>query len=363
MVLLSAGALVRRGHSVTVILPNNGPLAAMLEAVDVSVVIEDLPVLRKSDMAPIKIANLLWKLFKSQVKMLQMISTVNPNVVYVNTIVQPWWVLSAKIMRRPVVIHVRESESQVNVVIKTLLNLPLIAANAIVCNSHSTRLYIKQFRPLAGKRIEVIYNGKDWSSYRIIRDAGDQNGDDSNCRLTLVGRLNPRKGQDIALRALAVMLKAGRAATLTLVGDVFPGYEWYEAELKKFAEELGVERRVTFLGFQEDIRPALSRTDIALVPSRVEPFGTVAAECMAAGIFTVVSDVQGLAEIVENGVTGMTFRSEDPIALAECCTWAITHPQEAASIASRGQRHIGEKFRLETYEEELVKVIESYERT
>ena len=43
----------------------------------------------------------------------------------------------------------------------------------------------------------------------------------------------------------------------------------------------------------------LAQTDIAIVPSRIEPFGTVAAECMAAGLLTIVADVQGLAEIVE----------------------------------------------------------------
>ena len=107
---------------------------------------------------------------------------------------------------------------------------------------------------------------KHWSSTtaRTGQNTGCRQNGRSSCdatapiRLTVVGRLSPRKGQDIAVQALAEIISTGADATLTLVGGVFPGYEWYEHELKQTAAKLGLADRVKFVGFQEDIRTVLA---------------------------------------------------------------------------------------------------------
>jgi len=361
MVLLAARGLVDRGHTVTAVLPNNGPLALELKAAQVTVVIADVPVLRKSDMAPRTFVNLLWKVARAQRDIVRLIRTVRPDVLYVNTIVQPWWITGGKLMRVPVVVHAREAEPQLRRLVKTLINAPLVAADVVICNSRSTRQEILEFGPMSRKRMPVVYNGKDWSAFQL-GNVGDSL-DHSALRLAVIGRLNPRKGQDIAIRALAELIaQGGRTATLTLVGDVFAGYEWYESELRHLAAELGVEDRVTFAGFQPDIRPALAETDIAVVPSRIEPFGTVAAECMAAGVLTIVSDCQGLTEIVQHRRNGLIFPTEDSSALAKACIWALSHPEQAKEMTSQARLDIEERFSLARYEQQVTEIIQSVVR-
>ena len=359
MVLLAVEALVKEGHTVTAVLPDDGPLTSKMRESRAKVLIADIPVLRKADLRPLRFVILLWSVIRSQFRIARIIRSVNPDTVYVNTIVQPWWIAGGKLQRRSVVVHLREAETQIRPILRTIINAPLILADAIICNSKSTRQEITKVPLLSRKQVLVVYNGKDWSKYQCCPMVGDAEDIRTKDRLTVVGRLSPRKGQDIAIRALAEIISAGRDATLTLVGDLFPGYEWYEEELQQIAAELNIAGRVKFAGFQEDIRSVLGQTDVAIVPSRVEPFGTVAAECMAAGLLTIVADVQGLAEIVQNGKNGLTVPPDDPLALAQSCIWVLTHPEESREISLQGQRDVEERFSLDRYEREVVEVLES----
>jgi len=357
MVLLAARGLVDRGHTVTAVLPSDGPLALELKAAQITVIIADIPVLRKSDMALRPFISLVSKIARSQRDLVRIIRTVRPDVLYVNTIVQPWWITAGKLMRIPVVVHAREAEPQLSRLLKTAIYAPLFLADVVICNSKSTRRDLLEFKPMSRKRLPVVYNGKDWSAFQ--HGGHRTSASPSTVRLTVVGRLSPRKGQDIAIRALAELIAEGTATTLTLVGDVFAGYEWYESELRRIASELNVDDHVSFAGFQPDIRPALAETDIAIVPSRIEPFGTVAAECMAAGVLTVASNCQGLTEIIDQGRNGLIFPVDDSSALAQACLWALSHPEEAKEMTSRAQRDVEEKFSLARYEEEVAEVIQS----
>jgi glycosyltransferase involved in cell wall biosynthesis len=359
MALLALRALVKKGHAVTVVVPDDGPLIGKIRESHANVIIADTPVLRKSDFRPLGVLSLLRKALASQFRIARILRSVNPDVVYVNTIVQPWWITGSKFQRRRVVVHVREAVEHLSRGLKTIINAPLMLADVIICNSKSTRREIDSVLPVSRKPLLVVYNGKDWSEYqrrRSVRSAGD-----TTYRLTVIGRLTPGKGQDIALRALSEIVSTGINATLTLVGGIFPGYEWYEQDLKQAAAELGLANRVTFMGFLDDIGTVLDQTDVAIVPSRFESFGTVAAECMAAGRLTIVADVQGLVEIVTNGQNGLTFDLDDHRALAQCCIWALTHPEEARKLALEGQHDVNERFSLSRYEQEIVGALESVE--
>lgn len=357
MAALAMRALIRRGHSVTAVVPIDGPLVSKMRETQGCVVVADTPVLRKADLRPRSFLRLAARVLLSQYRIASTIRAVKPDVVYVNTIVQPWWIAGCRLQRRRAVVHVREAEAQSPRVVRALLNLPLLMADAVVCNSMSTANTVSDALPVLRGRTSVVYNGKDWSAYRCTR--AQRSGDSATLRLTIVGRLSPRKGQDIALRALADLVDTGLDVSATFVGDVFPGYEWYERELRFLTKTFGLEQRVEFAGFQEDVRPFLERTDIAIVPSRTEPFGTVAAECMAAGVLTVVADVQGLTEIVVDGRNGLTFTAGDHGDLARCCRWVRAHRLESDSIAAQGERDVTERFSLERYSHELTTVLES----
>ena len=175
--------------------------------------------------------------------------------------------------------------------------------------------------------------------------------------LLLVGRLSPRKGTDVAIAALEGMISRGLDANLSLVGEVFPGYEWYERTLREQVSAAGLDARVDFAGFQDDVWPRFAESDIVLVPSRVEPFGNVAVEAALARRPVIASAVQGLREIVVPGETGVLVAADDPAAIADAvCAMAADWPA-AREMAERAHVDALNRFGTKRYADDLMRLL------
>ena len=161
----------------------------------------------------------------------------------------------------------------------------------------------------------------------------------SGFRLLLAGRLTPAKGQEDALRALAILVhQYGADAYLSLAGTP-PAYEGpaYAGRLRKLARQLGLESRVSFLGEVDDLGAIRTETDVELVCSWMEPFGRTTVEAMLAGLPVVGCNTGGTAEIILDGITGLLYPSRDVNALAEKLNGLREHPEAAAKMGRTGQ--------------------------
>jgi hypothetical protein len=173
----------------------------------------------------------------------------------------------------------------------------------------------------------------------------------SPLRLCLIGGLDPRKGQDIAVAALARLRDRGVEATLELVGrEVDPEFA---ATLGDAAQCLGVAESVVFVGEVSDAGPYLERADIAIAPSRGEWTPLVLMEALARGLPVVAARVGGVQEIVSDGESGLLVAPEDPAALAAAILELLAHPEAAAEMARRGRAHVDANFRVERTLERL----------
>ncbi len=149
---------------------------------------------------------------------------------------------------------------------------------------------------------------------------------DGPLRVGMVGRLAPWKGQDLFLRAFARAFPSGEAHAVVIGAALF-GEDGYAAELHGLVETLGITDRVDFRGFRQDIGAELARLDVVVHASRVpEPFGLVVVEAMAAGMAVVVPDRGGPAEVVEDGLTGLTYRMGDEGSLAAALSKIAADP-------------------------------------
>src|SRR5690606_14487644 len=128
-----------------------------------------------------------------------------------------------------------------------------------------------------------------------------------------VGRIQPLKGPDLAIKALAAL---GRSdAMLLLVGGA-SGVDG-DAELtraRQLVDELGLADRVRFADPQPHhiLSTYYRAADVVVVPSRSESFGLVALEAAACGIPVVAAGVGGLRTLVDDGRTGFLVESRDP---------------------------------------------------
>jgi D-inositol-3-phosphate glycosyltransferase len=187
------------------------------------------------------------------------------------------------------------------------------------------------------RNIEIIPPGVDTSRfYPIPLDEARENaGVPLDDRVILfVGRIEPLKGLDTLLRALALMRESGLQCRvphylIVVGGDPDASGENLTAEmarLQALCAELGLNDLVLFLGKrgQDTLPYYYSSADILVMPSHYESFGMVALEAMACGTPVVASQVGGLAFLVQEGETGFVVPNGDPNALSERLTRLLT---------------------------------------
>lgn len=215
------------------------------------------------------------------------------------------------------------------------------------------------------RKIMVIPPGVDLSHfYPIPEDEAKEFVGVAPCErmLLYVGRIEPLKGIDTLIEALALMRKQGVGVCLSVIGgdsQLDPenmGTEMERLQAIRAHFELG--DMVAFLGKQDqDTLPYYySAADAVVVPSHYESFGMVALEAMACGTPVVASQVGGLAYLVQDGETGFTVPVDDPPALAERLTQLVND----ADLRQRMGRQASEFTRGYSWERIAERILQVY---
>lgn len=200
----------------------------------------------------------------------------------------------------------------------------------------------EQLRSLYGapaERIEIVPPGVDHAFF----SPGDRGG--ARAALSLgdhpvllfVGRIQPLKGLEVAVGALASL--PHRDAVLVVVGGP-SGTEGTDelARVQGLADRLGVADRVRFVPPQPHhlLSTYYRAADVCLVPSRSESFGLVALEAAACGIPVVATAVGGLTSLIDDGRTGYLVDGRDPDRFASAVASVLDDPDLAARLGAAG---------------------------
>lgn len=145
--------------------------------------------------------------------------------------------------------------------------------------------------------------------------------------VVFAARLQPLKGPDLALRAMAHVEKWMRPH-LIVAGDASQDFHSYTGELTCLVERLGLEPDVTFVGPQsrDELACLLRGARIVLVPSHSETFGLIALEAAASGVPVIASAAGGLREAVAHGETGQLMDSRQPEDWGRAMTYLLSTP-------------------------------------
>ncbi|MFH0778729.1 MAG: glycosyltransferase, partial [Candidatus Eisenbacteria bacterium] len=160
--------------------------------------------------------------------------------------------------------------------------------------------------------------------------------------VTFVGRLRRAKGPDVFLKAASIVLRARPDARFLVVGE-----GPMRAELLLLSHELGLERSLQIPGNVRCLKEVLERTTVFVCSSRTEGFPTVLMEAMGAGVPVVAARVGGVVELVEEGVDGFLFESEDSGALASIVVRLLSDGETASRAALKGREKVLSRFRFE----------------
>lgn len=157
--------------------------------------------------------------------------------------------------------------------------------------------------------------------------------------LLFVGRIQPLKGVDIAVRALDGLQRRGfRSARLVIVGGPSgPKGEHEVDQLHALVVDLGLSDAVRFVAPQQHelLSTYYRAADCVLVPSRSESFGLVALEAAACGTPVVAAAVGGLTTLIDDGETGYLVEGRDPAQYADALARLWSEPGRAAELSRR----------------------------
>jgi glycosyltransferase involved in cell wall biosynthesis len=328
---LFARHLDRDRFALEVVLPAPGPLGARLEALGVAVHVVDLGAL-VSPGAAVRLAATLRRLAPDVVQSHGARSNVYTRV-------------AGRLAGVPAV---------VSTVHNALRDYPVAPARLALY-----RAMDRLTRPLATRvvcvaaelardhagRAAVIPNGIDLDDFdtRALLAAGRERraslGLDAGPVMGFVGRLTAQKDPLTFLRVLAAVRRARPDVQGVVVGDGPLG-----ADVGREAAALGVAARCRVLGARSDVPALLAAMDVVVLTSTSEGFPFVVLEAMATERPVVATAVNGVPEIVENGVTGWLAPRGDVDALARATLDVLAAPDAARRMGRAGRERVVDRF-------------------
>jgi glycosyltransferase involved in cell wall biosynthesis len=221
---------------------------------------------------------------------------------------------------------------------------------AVVAVSDAVRRHLIERRIASAEKVTVVPNGVDIDLFDSSRFAPLERGDAHDPVIGSVGRLHPQKGHSVLLDAAPAILARCPKARIEIVGE-----GPLRRTLESRARELGIDEHLCFLGpvpFAE-IPATLARWDLFVMPSRWEGFGIAAAEAMAMGIPVVASAVEGIAELVRDGMTGSLVQPGDSGALASATLKLLADEEMRTRMGQSGRKRVAEDFSIQSAAERL----------
>ena len=338
--LLLATTLDPDRYHALVVLPFEGSLAQDLRDAGIEVLTGPMAILRRELLSPLGLSRLARELAYERHSLERLVRAQQVDVVHANTSVILGGRAGAHAAGARYAVHVREIYPQPPVA-WPWHRRQLLQADAVLCVSGATAA------PLGGEgaNVHVVPDGLAVMHEPAPRSQSRMAlGLSQNAfTVAVLGRISGWKGQAVLARALDEEALRVRGAVGLVAGDVWPGQERWEEELREAGRGAG--DRLRLLGFRDDLATIYGAADVVVVPStQPDPLPNSALEAAAAGCCVVASDVGGLPEIIRDGETGVLVPPDDPAALARALAELADDPARRQRLGEAAAADVRSRF-------------------
>ena len=267
-------------------------------------------------------------------------------------IIKTSFVLS-KILNKPYILTFRSYELYRKTDKRNLLKNTNIlnSASGYVTISYYNKAFLAENFNI--QNVSVVYDSIYVNSFRNLKHYANKHN-----RLVFIGRFVEQKGVAYLIEACSILNKRGVVFSCVLVGD---GPE--KSKCESLVKELGVSN-VVFRGSLSatEVRNELGEASIFVFPCVVSEDGNcdilanVLKEAMAMGLPVVTSDICGIEELVEDGVSGLLVSPKDPLAIAGAIEKLLKSPELARRMGVAGRKKIVKDFNIEKEVKKLEKI-------
>jgi glycosyltransferase involved in cell wall biosynthesis len=350
-----------------IVLPFDGPLKTELEKNNIKVVIAPVLKLYRKIFTPKN----LFKLFKEYYQGIKSLDELNKeykfDLIYTHTLAALIGIMFAKKRNIKHLWHVQEIIAKpkiFNFLFKKILSLNY--NHKVVYDSIATMNFWIANNPKLAKKSEAVWNGIETKNIKSFTDVELQEvrenfffSSKDEIIISLVGRINSWKGQELLLNSFNQLVKKHNNIKLVYLGSAPPNQEIFEIELKNQISEFGLENKVVLIPFQKEIEKFWNSIDIAVVPStEPEPFGMVVIEAMLAKKPVVASNHGGPTEIILEKETGLLFESNNHNSLSDALEKLIKDKQLRKSYGVNGFNRVNKTFSLKNHVNRFEKIFE-----
>jgi D-inositol-3-phosphate glycosyltransferase len=228
----------------------------------------------------------------------------------------------------------------------------MVTADRIIAATEAEHKQLVELYGVDPLKINIIPPGVNTHHfYPIPQDeAKEAIGIPTQDRMALfVGRIEPLKGLDTLVRAMAILKKTCKTFRcphyLAIIGgDPEEDPDEMSAEMARIqhlCNDLGLDDMILFLGKrgQATLPYYYAAAEVVVMPSHYESFGMVALEAMACGTPVIASRVGGLAHLIKDGETGYFVPAQDPEALAEKLRMVFNDPELRACLSTQAANY------------------------
>ncbi|MCF8241890.1 MAG: glycosyltransferase family 4 protein [Melioribacteraceae bacterium] len=226
----------------------------------------------------------------------------------------------------------------------------------IICVSHCIKEHLIKYYNINNKKLHVVYNGT-FIPKKSFRSISKMNRIQSEFKILCIGRFDYDKGQDVLIKAMEIIWKTKNNIVLTLVGEYSRNTIKYmrknnkivKSSFQKSFQYLLKENYSRIRIVKSDNTPwnELIKTDLVVIPSRIEAFGLVAIEAGGLGKCVIAADTGGLMEIIKNEQNGLLFESENYYELSEKISFLINNKEQINYYGRNLKKDVFEKYSID----------------
>ena len=360
MLLRTAIRQVKDGHTIIVVLPEDGPLKQRLEDAGVQTeIIKYDPTIRKRMFKSIKLFSIFMRDMVCTLFVYpKLIKKYHVNIIHSNSSQTMTGGYISKICKIPHIYHVRESYAGFGLLGKLYKKYLLNSSDGIVCVSQAMadQFPVKELN----RKVVVVHDGFYKEEFTKVPDSQIQSfrekyNINGYILVGLVGRIIlQRKGQDVFVQSISLLKDKLKSVKFLIVGACFPGNEYHLEQLMNLIKELDVGKNVILTGELLDMGVVYSSLDISVMASATpEPFGGVTIESMAYGKPVIGTNIGGTPEQIDDDVTGILIPPNDPVAMADAIESLVNNPEKRKEMGKASQNKFEQEFTFDPYYQEL----------
>lgn len=220
----------------------------------------------------------------------------------------------------------------------------LKSSSAVIAISNAVRKHLVEKNIITNDKIVVIPNAIDVKNIKLTNREPDDNKANGALTIGSVGRLDPQKDFITLLNGFKIVVEKRPNIHLEIIGDGILRHE-----LENYVKKMKLEKSVTFKGTlpHHSVLERMVEWDLFILSSAWEGFGIALIEAMALEKAVVATTVEGITEVVDNGINGYLAPAKSPDALAEKVIELLGNEEKRIAMGKKGREKVIDQFSIE----------------